>query len=202
MSVATSADAPGVITQFGPDAPITSLPSDFQACLSGTAPPSVSCDALVGSMQSGQGYCAAPPYRTMTYCACVNNAIPCPMIAASACANSALAYAPTSMLPPSAVNPGGGREYQACKGQAICVNLVEVGGNQNVVSGITQQCGVFQNIQNVLKLSPQLAGMIIVLFIILVIVASIRTEPDGGAAGARPAERTSRRLPPLPRPVF
>jgi hypothetical protein len=180
---------PTTFTQFGPDPPIATLPQAFRRCLSPNAA-SAGCDGSIGSLQSGSGYCAVTtpdprypgtaPYAQSTYCACVNNAIPCPMVAAAACANSAFAYAPTKMTPPD------GAAYAACKGQPICVNLIEVGGNQNVVSGITQQCGVIQNIQNIISTNPALAVLAFLLFVTLVVLLSMKTGGPGQRGVAPP----------------
>ena len=180
--------------QFGPDAPLSNLPVEFRACLPpNTLSPAqqASCDTAVGSMASGIGYCSEAPYNTMTYCACVNNAIPCPMIAAAACVNSAFSYRPSDMLAPN------GQSYLDCKGTPICVNIVEVGGSQNVVSGITQECGVIQNITNVISTNPPLAVLAIILFIMLVILLSMRSEDGGGGSGRGGRGRP---LPPPPPP--
>ena len=125
---------------------------------------------IVGSLASGQGYCSQAPWANMTYCACVNNAIPCPMMASSACANSAFAFKPTNMLPPNGVS------YGECKNASICVNVVEVGGSQNVVSNITQECGVIQNVQNLVNTSPMLAAITFILIIVLIILLAMKTE--------------------------
>jgi hypothetical protein len=173
------------ITQFGPDAPLTQLPADFRACLApyNTLTPAQleACDVVVGNDASGNGYCAQEPYRTMTYCACVNSPITCPTVASVQCTRSQLAYAPTSMLPPA------GRQYLACKGQNICVNQVLVGGSQNVVQGITQQCGVIQNINNMLSVSPPLAILAFVLIIVLIAVLVAPTDAAGAESTAEPA---------------
>jgi hypothetical protein len=70
--------------------------------------------------------------------------------------------------------------HKACLTRPLCINLVEVDGDQNVVSGITQECGVIQNITNVLGTNPVLATLAFVLFILLVVVVAMRTD-DGGA---------------------
>ena len=165
-------------TSFGPDPPIATLPDRFRTCLPPNQPSS-ECDLIVGNTAMGEqgtdpaslnGFCADPQYRETTYCACVNNAIPCPMIAAAACANSAFSYLPTGMIPPS------GEHYLTCKNEPICINILEVGGSQNVVSGITQQCGIITNITNVVKANPSLAIIIFVLLIALIVVTTIKTD--------------------------
>jgi hypothetical protein len=161
-------------TQFGPDDPLSSLDAQFRGCLGPdlTAAERQRCDAVVGSLASGNGYCANDRYSRMSYCACVNNAIPCPMVAASACANSAFAYRPSAMSPPD------GEAYLGCKDATICVNLVEVGGSQNVVSGITQQCGVIQNVRNVIGAYPIFAVILLVLVVCLAMLLVIaRDDP-------------------------
>lgn len=165
---------PTTFTQFGPDPPLSDLPQAFQACVEDPAS-SPNCDATVGSAAAGQGYCSQPAYAQTTYCACVNNAIPCPMVAAAACANSAFAYAPTTMQAP------GGQAYLRCKGQPICVNIVEVGGSQNIVTGITQQCGLITDVQNLISTSPLLAALTFILIVMIAVLLSLRTTPAGRA---------------------
>jgi hypothetical protein len=161
-------------TQFGPDAPIEALNTDFSKCL----PPNIltvkeqaDCDKIVGSKASGSGFCSATNfgYDRMTYCACVNSAIPCPMLASAACANSANAYMPSKMLPTGAA-------FAECKDARICVNIVEVGGSQNIVSGITQECGAIQNVENIINTNRALAVIVFILIIILVILIAMRPE--------------------------
>ncbi len=161
--------APTTFVQFGPDPPIDSLPAAFQACLPPNAPSS-SCDAIIGSLQEGTGFCSDSHYAQTTFCSCVNNAIPCPMLAAAACANSAFSYVTSRQTPPD------GEAYVTCKGQPICVNIVEVGGNQNVVSGITQECGTITNIENTVSANPTLAAITFIICIILIILATARTD--------------------------
>jgi len=163
--------------QFGPDAPLSSLPKDFAACLPPNNAPSAACDGIVGDSSHG-GYCSEAPYNTMSYCACVNNAIGCPMIAAAACANSAFAYRQTAMQAPN------GQAYQDCKNVTICNNIIDVYGSQNIVSGVTQECGVITNIQNIISTNPTLAVLAFLLFIMLVVLLSMRT--DGGKRLAPP----------------
>jgi hypothetical protein len=91
------------------------------------------------------------------------------MIAAAACVNSAFSYTPTRMTPD-------GEAFLQCKGQPICINLVEVGGSQNVVDGITQQCGTIQNIKNVISTSPPLAMLTAFLFIVLLVLLSMQSS--------------------------
>jgi hypothetical protein len=161
--------------EFGPDVPIGVLPQPFRDCLPGN-PASADCDAIVGSTQIGTGYCSVDPYRRMSYCACVNNKIPCPMIAAVACANSAYAYLPTGMTPPD------GAKYVSCKSSPICVNLVDVGGSQNVVPGVVQQCGTVTNVTRSITANPALVALALVL--IFVIAAFLWLRPSAPAAAA------------------
>jgi hypothetical protein len=178
-------------TAFGPDAPLSALPLAFRACL----PPNSSteqCDELIGSAQDGQGFCADPNYRQMTYCACVNNSVACPEYAMASCANSAYSYKPWAWYQPGP--DGAPSKDQNCASAPICVNLMEVGGSQNVVSDITQQCGTITNITNVLKTNPKLAALTFLLFIILVVVMSMRTADSD--------DKSLKDLPPPPSSLF
>lgn len=182
-------------TEFGPDVPPAELPPDFLECLPPAAP-STACDLTVGSLASGLGYCGqvdpasgeaitSPVYAQMTYCACVNNAAPCPEYTSAVCANSAFAYRPHAWY----ASPSQGESYDAnCQNTPICVNLVEVGGDQNVVSGLTQQCGTFETLQLVIGANPALA--LVAFFLILVIAGLLLAR----------TERPRGKLPPPPTP--
>lgn len=161
-------------TQFGPDPPLDALPKKFRACVE--KPGTAACDALVGSAASGQGYCSRPAYAQTTYCACVNNAIPCAGIAAAACVNSEFAYLPTAMRAPD------GQKYLECMATPICVNVFEVGGNQNVVQNIKQECGPITNITNIINTNPVLAVLVFVLVVALVVLMRTHVEDDAAAA--------------------
>jgi hypothetical protein len=93
----------------------------------------------------------------------------------ASCANAAYAYKPYWWYQPPA--PGAPTPNAACSAAPICVNLVEVGGEQNVVSGVTQQCGTITNITNVLKANPALAALTLLLFVALAVVMAIRADP-------------------------
>lgn len=160
-----------LINQFGGATPLEQLPAPFRACLQN--PDGLGCDNIVGSRLSGIGYCAGA-FATQPYCGCVNNIIPCPQIAAQACANSPLAYRPTAMRP-------GGTVYDTCKSQPICVNIASVGGAQNLVSGFSQQCGGV--VQNMVADSGYSPGMwaLLMLFVVLVMLIGIQQYGAGGA---------------------
>jgi len=93
------------------------------------------------------------------------------MITSAACANSAFSYLPTTMS-------SQGREYLDCKGQPICINIVEIGGNQNIVSGIKQECGVINNVENFFGASPSLTTIAIILFIIFIILLFVKPSEE------------------------
>ncbi|MFA6166973.1 MAG: hypothetical protein WC700_10170 [Gemmatimonadaceae bacterium] len=160
-------------TQFGPDPPLEDLPKHFRACIEKPGTPG--CDALVGSAASGNGYCSRSQYAQTTYCACVNNAIPCAGVVAAACVNSEFAYRPTAIRAPA------GEDYLACKNLPICINVVEVGGNQNVVQNIKQECGPITNITNIINANPTLAILVFVLVVALVILMRMSVSDDNGA---------------------
>lgn len=159
-------------TKFGPDMPVTSLPPQFSQCLPPNQP-TQACDAIVGSASAGNGTCADPMFMRTTYCACVNNATACPEFSMAACANSARSYKPWAWYQPTA---GGASKHELCAKSPICVNLLEIGGSQNVVNNITQQCGIITNITNVLKTSPALAVLTFLLLISLIVVMSMQTD--------------------------
>jgi hypothetical protein len=164
--------------------PLSSLPADFQSCLPPNKP-SAACDTIIGNSQAGLGYCGNPEYREMTYCACVNNAVACPNFSMASCANSEYSYKPWSWDQPGTT--GGASKNELCAKAPICVNLVEVGGSQNVVSGITQQCGVIQNVTNIVKENPTMAILLFILIIALIIVSTMHVDPDPSDVGGRVA---------------
>lgn len=189
------ADTPTTFTEFGPDVSLGSLPPDFRACLPPN-PATPECDQVVRSLAAGQGYCGnrdgsgnptSANYGQMTYCACVNNAISCPEFTSAACANSAFAYKPYAW---AVENAGGESQYSSCEDTPICVNILEVGGDQNVVSGLTQQCGTFQTVQLVIGTNPALAALAFILIVVIVVLLLARTDDTRGA----------RRYPPPPPP--
>lgn len=146
---------------FSNDVPLSTLPSDFSKCLEN---PSVACDAIVGSTTLGSGYCNDSQYEQTTYCACVNNSLPCPSITSTICSNFEYAYTPTTMMPPS------GLDYIKCKSQPLCINLAEIGGSQNVVTSINQQCGVITNATNFIVLHPYFMVFLVILLIVISII--------------------------------
>ncbi len=187
-------------TEFGPDAPISSLPSEFSACLPPAANSSA-CDRTIGSLSSGLGYCScdcsggsdkscpAPcggqSYAHMTYCACVNNAATCPQLSSAPCANSAFAYQPWAW---SNSSSGTTTYDDECGESQICVNILEVGGDQNMVNGLNQQCGTFETEHIIVGTNPALA--IVALFLMFVIIGLLLVRTD----------QPVRRMPPPPPP--
>ena len=156
-------------SSFGPDPPFSSLPAQFQACIQ---KPSADCDAIIGSTAEPPGFCSENAYKQTTYCACVNNALPCPLYTSTACANSANAYVSSKL---SAGLTG-------CKDQNFCINVVDVGGSQNIVSGITQQCGVIQQTKNIILARPGFAALVFILIVALIIVLVSDAAPDDETA--------------------
>ena len=84
----------------------------------------------------------------------------------ASCSNSAFAYRTTRQSSQST---------ESCP--PICVNIVDLGaGNQNVVQGLTQQCGTITNVTNILKTNPFLAVLTFILVMVLFIVMSSNTD--------------------------
>ena len=168
-------------TAFGPDPPISTLPTLAQQCLS-PGGDSDACDRYIGSADSGQGFCSLDAYKTTTYCACVNNAIACPQFSMAACANAAFAYKPAWWY--AGTGPGGASPSPntTCATSPICVNLVEIGGEHNVVSNVAQQCGAITSLTNTLKANPILAVLAFLLFVALIVVMSLHVDPEGSGS--------------------
>lgn len=162
--------------------PIADLPADLRQCIQN--PDGPGCDEIIGSRASGYGYCSGSAFMQQPYCACVNNLIPCPMVAASACANNAVAYRPRNMRV-------GGSAYETCKTQPICVNAAQVGGQQNIVSGLVQQCGTIQNVESLVQgASPAMWALFLIMIILIVQIvsqfgSSSPVEQQGGSLNAR-----------------
>lgn len=156
--------------QFGPD-PLTPPPADFLACLQGA--PTAACDATVGNVFAGTGYCATDTYKTSTYCACVNSALPCPAVTSTVCTSSPNAYHATSMV-------AGAVEFENCLVTPICLNVVAVGGSQNVVEA-SQSCGPGETIANAARARPAYAAAFVVLLVALLL--AVATRPESGATG-------------------
>jgi hypothetical protein len=174
----TSATMATTWTSFGPDPAISDLSEEVQACLQQPAgSESNSCDGIIGSASTGRGFCADEKYKQTTYCACVNNAISCPQVAMASCANAAFAYKPSVWYQRTGTN--GPTPNETCSKSTICVNLIEVGGSHNIVTGANQQCGTFKTFVNVLKVNPQLAAITFMLFITLIAIMSLQADSDG-----------------------
>jgi len=157
--------------KFGPD---TQLPSTLDQrilkCIHDKRS-SAYCDAIIGSKATGSGFCSKSPWDRMTYCACVNNALPCPHITTTTCSNSNSAYVPTQLAE-------NGREYNTCKDREICTNVLNVEGHYDVLSDIVQDCGPATNVTNVLASTPIIGVLLIFIILLLVsiLISSIHTH--------------------------
>ena len=172
-----AADVPTTWIHFGPDPAYTSLPGDMQACI---ASPSAACDTTMGSAQTGGGYCASPEYAQTTYCSCVNSAISCPQVTMAACADTEHAYQPAFWVQSIEGRPS---QDSVCKAANLCVNLIDVEGDQNVLSGTTQQCGTVSNVFQSLK-PGEVAAIALIVAIILAIALGGRSNAGSRSAGA------------------
>lgn len=126
------------------------LPNDLITCVTtgqGTAP----CDKTMGSIASGGGYCATTPYSTMTYCACVNNTLPCATVTSQYCSNDPYSYKPSYASP-------------SCANANLCVNAVDTGSG--IVDGVTQVCGASNMMIN--------SNYLLILIVIVIIYAFIK----------------------------
>jgi hypothetical protein len=167
---------------FGPDPALTTLPANIQSCLTGA--PSETCDQLIGSLAQGYNattggpFCASPQYKTTTYCACVNNSVPCPQTTMSACANTAFAYKPYAWSVAPA--PGAASPNEECKASNNCLNIIQVSGSQNVTSSINQSCGGGEAPNNIIVSTfisyPYITILLFFMIILLCIAIFIHTE--------------------------
>ena len=149
-----------------------SLPPDMNQCMNQN---SKDCDDIIGSTTAGKGYCSnGQRYAQQTYCACVNNINACPQKSNAFC-SGADAYHPWIWGQPNGKDPS---PNTVCNNSPTCINNVNTTGNNNVITGITQQCGgVINNITNLIKTNPMLVGIVFVLFIALIIVLLSDTTP-------------------------
>jgi len=99
----------------------------------------------------------------------------------SQCANNGNAYKPYWYY--KKLTADGTTKEQQCEKEPICINLVVVGGNNNVTKGITQQCGTIENITNAMIANPALAALAFILFILFIytISASSTSKPSPAA---------------------
>lgn len=166
---------PTTWNKFGPDDPISTLPQQMRACLPPNKP-TPACDLLIGNAASGQPdqFCANDRFKTMTYCACVNNSVgKCPQFMA-ACGNSAYSYKPSYLFLEDGVTSS---NHNDCNNSPFCANIVDINGDHNVISGITQQCGNISYIQSAIKSNPLLAFLAITLLIMIILVMMSGTAP-------------------------
>jgi hypothetical protein len=158
--------------KFGPDAQLPNTPDGWPVldCIKNKKS-SPECDSIIGSAAIGSGFCSKSPWDRMTYCACVNNALPCPHITTTTCSNSNSAYVPTQLTE-------NGREYNTCKDRDICVNVATVEGQNDVISDLVQDCGPVTNVTNVLASTPIIGVLMIFILLLLVsiLISNIHTR--------------------------
>ena len=143
-------------------------------CLTGT--PSADCDEAIGDIYTTNTFCSDPAYQYTTFCACVNNSVPCPQTTMAACANTAYAYKPYAWT--QSIN-GGPSQDDECKAINNCVNILEAGGTSNLVSGVSQVCGSTapnSSVYNTLFSNPAVSLSLLFMIILLCIVIFIHTE--------------------------
>lgn len=159
------------IIEYGNDDTLPDLKDeapDFYNCVITSATNNggtLACDATVGSVISGTGYCAQDKYKAMTYCACVNPPIANALCSFAPCANSTYSYKPTTQV--TTVND------QKCPSSISCFQINEIGGSHNVVSDISQQqnCGgVIQTFVTDLMAHPLIAVVVFILLLSLVLL--------------------------------
>lgn len=163
-----------IITDFGPDDPVGSLPVEFRNCVTAyeTTP---ECDVLLHDIYCAEG----SRYADQTYCACVNAPTPAAACFFAPCTNNMFAYQTRAQRDMVAGD-------NCPKGAVICTQILEVGGKDNIVSGNTMQCGIITNVQNIVKASPYLTVLLLVLVMLLVMVISMK--PDDSKALALPPD--------------
>ena len=173
-------------TTFGPDPPPSKLRTDapdFYNCIfkgaaqcDAAGDPSA-CDATVGSLAEGTGYCSMAQYAQTTYCACVNSPVADAGCFFAPCTRN-VAYLPCKQQ--QIVKNG------KCPPAVVCTQVIEVGGANNVVSGNVQQCGIWQTITHAASQNLYLTVMAFILLVALVYVWRTRpSEVVAARGGAR-----------------
>lgn len=134
-------------TEFGvaagyPSTPLAQLPAAFQAAMNNaqTGKQTAADDLNMGSVAQGSGYCANPAFRQQLYCACVNAPIAYPECIFGACANAA---GPQGSYKTTAMQATVGNAEKECPSSVTCIQVIEMGGSDNVASNVTQElnCG-------------------------------------------------------------
>lgn len=158
-------------TFSGMSPPIDQLPADFQAALAhsqaGTSTPAD--DAVIGSALAGSGYCAGSAFAHQLYCACVNAPVADPECVFAPCANYTAAYKTSQMQKVLA------DADQNCPATVDCTQVFEMGGDDNVATGISQSmdCGnVVSTIMTSIGDHPVVALILVVLTALLVSVVA------------------------------
>lgn len=180
------ASGPGVTgyTYFTPGVPKGLLPADFKWCMDN---PSAACDVVVGGLTDATGYCSTPAFAQTTYCACVNNALPCPARTSAQCLNAG-AYLPWAMT--------AGPAADRCRSVPICISTAVVNGDHDILSNLVQECGPVAGpgpapgagpgaVAPSLSTTP--AWLLVLVFVMLVLIVELLVLSEGGAG----AEATS-----------
>ena len=140
----------------------------------------ISCDEVIGSKALGYGYCSetdtsggSPSFKSQ-FCACVNSTVACPHLMNDYCANEPYAYKTAAM------------KSSHCEKNAICSNVMNVRGSQNIENGIVQNCTSDIKNDNIVLPIPYLS-ISIFLFILAVVIyvlvkLTVRDVRDGELA--------------------
>jgi len=89
------------------------------------------------------------------------------------CANTAFAYKPYAW------SEGTPSLNSECRSAPVCINMIEVGGSQNIANNVKQSCNLGEATANAAgnaaMNAPYLFVLLLVLFVLLAVVASIHT---------------------------
>lgn len=169
--------------RFGEDdTPLEALPPRVQACIrasaAGTSTPG--CDALMGSLAAGRGFCADRARAASSYCACVNAPVPLPECVFGPCAVFPRAYK-TAAMQRAMAHP-----EQGCPDEVNCATLQVMGGPANLAPGVDAPRGCFGPRYWVIEhLTP------IVFFLILVTILAVLVGYDAIPRRREAAQRAA-----------
>jgi len=128
----------------------------------------IACDHLVGSIWQG-GMCNYPAYMQTNLCSCVNVNVPgiFPFCAFSPCQNGG-GYVPSSQYSVYS--------SKSCPSTISCTQLIEMGGENNVASNLTQSMNCGGTVVN--PVIPRQTIMMVLIFVVIVTIVYMMLSND------------------------
>lgn len=172
---------------FYTSVPIENLPAPFRNAIinSNNRVSDFNDDAIVGSIRAGSGYCALDAYKRELYCACVNAPVPNPECIFTSCANYSNAYKTFAM------NQALQNSQQNCPSYVSCNQILNMGGESNVASGIDQSFNCNSTIESFFSFfkTHPLEGVAGGVLCIAIILLFLSFNNDMSEAAPPPATR-------------